>query len=121
MPRYSLEETSKIIKTIDKIAFQTNLLALNAAESTSASEELNVQAEELKGFVAELTAVWWAAMPPCQPSVPTSSVVPKAVIHHTRQSPQKALPMAKKFVRDMENTKLPFIAFPCNHNGLDCI
>lgn len=54
------EDTSKIIKPIDEIAFQTHLLALNAAvaeESASASEELNAQAEQLRWYVGGLMMV----------------------------------------------------------------
>lgn len=53
----SSEETGKIIKTIDEIAFQTNLLAANAEESAAAAEELNAQAEQMKVYVEDLVKV----------------------------------------------------------------
>ena len=54
----SSEETSKIIKTIEEIAFQTNLLALNVAEeSASASKEMNAQAEKMKVLVGDLVSL----------------------------------------------------------------
>ena len=50
----SSDETARIVKTIDEIAFQTNLLALNAAVE-AASEELSAQAEEMRSLVCVFT------------------------------------------------------------------
>lgn len=51
---HGLEQIKKAVSEIDIITQQT---AASAAESASASEEMNAQAEQLKGFVGEMTVL----------------------------------------------------------------
>ena len=74
----SSNETSKIIKTIDGIAFQTNLLPLNAAVEAACAGETGkgfaVVAEEVRNLVQRIGVVGRHFFPACslQDSVPAA-------------------------------------------------
>lgn len=88
----SSNETSKIIKTIDDIAFQTNLLALNAAVEAARAGEAG------KGFAVVAEEVRNLARRSAEAAQETSNMLEKS-----QENAQKGVGVADEVARQLES------------------
>jgi len=90
----STEETSRIIKTIDDIAFQTNLLALNAAVEAARAGESG------KGFAVVAEEVRNLAQRSAEAAKETSQLIEKS-----QQSADNGVQVSDEVATNLENIK----------------